>query len=117
LLPSRSGEKIWRAFGSLEGWTGHHPDYKSVRGKEKAEKCIFCGHLVASGQSPYCTQVCPSQGRVFGDLEDKNSAVSKLLAENRDSVVVLADNKGNIGKPGSGTQPNVYYIRSFSARK
>ncbi len=114
-----SGAEIAKKAGRTPPYrTMHaHPDYNSVRGKEKAEKCIFCEHLVTSGQTPYCTQVCPSQARTFGDLDDRNSAVSKLLAENRSSVVVLADNKGKTAKPGSGTQPNVFYIRSFSARK
>jgi Fe-S-cluster-containing dehydrogenase component len=94
-----------------------HPDYNSVRAIEKSEKCIFCSHLVAEGKQPYCVQACPAKTRVFGDLDDKGSEISKLLAEHGKTAVTLADNKGKLQKVGAGSRPNVFYIRSFSARK
>jgi Fe-S-cluster-containing dehydrogenase component len=83
-----------------------HPDYKSVRRKGIVEKCIFCDHRVKKGKDPYCVEACPASARVFGDLNDKNSKVSNLLKKHKSEVL----------KPEEGTDPNVYYIRSFKVK-
>lgn len=83
-----------------------HPDYEAIRRSGIVEKCIFCEHRVKKGQSPHCVEACPSQARIFGDLKDPQSNVSQLLKQY--SATVL--------KPDAGTRPNVYYIRSYSAR-
>ena len=49
---------------------------------------------------------CPSGARIYGDLEDKKSTVSKLLKKHKYFRL----------KEEAGTEPNVYYIRSFSVR-
>ncbi|MBU2008741.1 MAG: 4Fe-4S dicluster domain-containing protein [Chloroflexi bacterium] len=71
-----------------------HPETKV------ADKCTFCYHRVVKGLQPACVQVCPTQARIFGDLRDPESPVTKLLVE---SVQVL--------KPEYGTKPKVYYVR------
>lgn len=83
-----------------------HTDYKSVRRKGIVEKCIFCDHRVKNGKDPYCVESCPASARVFGDLNDKYSNVSKLLKKHKSTVL----------KPEEGTQPNVYYIRNFQVK-
>lgn len=65
-----------------------------------ADKCDFCIHRVSQGVEPSCVSTCVGGARIFGDLNDPDSEVSKLLAENR--VTVLRDEMG--------TFPNVYYI-------
>lgn len=80
-----------------------HTDYTDVRRKGIVEKCTFCEHRVKNGEMPYCVVACPASARIFGDLEDKNSEVSKLLKKYKYFVL----------KPEEGTRPNVYYIRSF----
>jgi Fe-S-cluster-containing dehydrogenase component len=85
-----------------------------VRRKGITEKCLFCEHRVMKREMPYCVVSCPSQARVFGDLEDKNSEISKLLKKYKASR--LGNNKGELLKAGeAGTKPNVYYIRNFKA--
>jgi tetrathionate reductase subunit B len=69
-------------------------------------KCTFCEHRVANGIEPSCVQACPHKARTFGDINDSNSAVSKLikefgLAKNRDKTTLL---------PQENTMPHVFYI-------
>jgi Fe-S-cluster-containing dehydrogenase component len=93
-----------------------HSDYSSVREKGKVEKCMLCDHRVSNGEQPYCVASCPANARIFGDLADPNSEPSKALRAHK--AVQLKNSKGEFLKAGEqGTKPNVYYIRSFSARK
>ena len=64
------------------------------------DKCDFCIHRVSNGLEPSCVNTCVGGARIFGDLGDPNSEVSRLIAQNR--VTVLRDEMG--------TFPNVYYI-------
>jgi len=65
-----------------------------------AEKCNFCANRLESGLEPACVVVCPTQCRVFGDLEDPASAISRLIA--REPITVR--------KPEYDTRPNIYYV-------
>ena len=65
-----------------------------------ADKCTFCQHRLEQGLEPACVHNCMGKARVFGDLNDPGSAVSKLL--NSTGVQTL--------QPELGTEPQVYYI-------
>ena len=77
-----------------------------LRRKDVVEKCTFCYHRVSNGRQPACVEVCPSLARVFGDQEDPNAPISKILATKKSFR--LQEDKG--------TKPNVHYIGKYSAR-
>ena len=65
-----------------------------------ADKCDFCLHRVTKGLEPSCVNTCQGRARIFGDLNDPNSEVAKLVAT--EPVTVL--------RQEMGTKPNVFYI-------
>ena len=68
--------------------------------KHTVEKCTMCWHRLAKGKQPACVEVCPARVRYFGDFDDPNSEVSKLIRE-REYMQLL---------PDRGTKPSVYYL-------
>jgi molybdopterin-containing oxidoreductase family iron-sulfur binding subunit len=75
-----------------------------LRYKGVVEKCTFCDHRVKRGELPYCIEACPANARIFGDLNDPNSDVSKVLGKYRSWRF----------KEELGTEPKVFYVRSFN---
>jgi tetrathionate reductase subunit B len=69
--------------------------------KKTAEKCTWCYHRVVKGMLPACVDACPTQARKFGDLNDKQSEVYKLLHEPH-VISVL--------KPDMGNKPSLHYL-------
>ena len=72
-----------------------------VRPKGVVEKCTLCVERTSKGKEPVCVEVCPAKARIFGDLDDPNSAVAKAVRE-RNGQQLLAE---------KGTKPQVYYLR------
>ncbi|WP_163340162.1 sulfate reduction electron transfer complex DsrMKJOP subunit DsrO [Desulfopila sp. IMCC35008] len=78
----------------------YNKDFPS-RMRGVVEKCNFCGERLALGQEPACVEAVKEAGAiVFGDLNDPNSEIRKVL-----------DKEHTIQrKPSLGTKPSVFYI-------
>lgn len=72
----------------------------SVRPRHVVEKCTFCVERLDRGELPACVENCPALTRSFGDLNDPNSQVSRLIHE-RGGFQLKAE---------FGTNPNIYYL-------
>ena len=68
--------------------------------KRFVEKCHWCLHRVERGMEPACVEACPSGARVFGNLNDPESKIAKLIHEQPVQVLL----------PEMGTNPQVFYI-------
>lgn len=107
-----------RSFNWLEreGPSGYQGDWGSAevarRPRGVAEKCTFCVHRIDRGleqglmpgvdraATPACVNICPVRARMFGDLNDPQSPVSRAIAENPTFRL----------REDLGTEPKVYYI-------
>ena len=91
-----------------------NPDV-SVRSVGVMEKCTFCVQRIKAAQldartdgreltdgtiKPACAQSCPATALVFGDLNDPDSAVSRLARSGRGSKLL----------DELGTKPKVTYL-------
>ena len=65
-----------------------------------AEKCNFCANRVENQLLPACVSVCPTECRIFGDLDDPTSEVAMIAQREATSV----------RKPEKQTLPKVFYI-------
>jgi phenylacetyl-CoA:acceptor oxidoreductase 27-kDa subunit len=95
-----------------------HPTHRKKA--KVVEKCTFCAHkldqAVADGKvdrigkdqayTPTCDLVCPVQARVFGDIDNPDSEVSKRIKAT--GAVQL--------KKHFGTGPQVYYVLEKGAK-
>ena len=83
----------------------HEPDFKSgynsvpERQKGVMEKCTLCKERCDDGLQPMCVECCPTSARVYGDLDDPNSEISKLITAHKAYNLL----------EGQGTRPQVYY--------
>jgi Fe-S-cluster-containing dehydrogenase component len=94
-------------YGSRSfNWRDPRPHIREIttefptRTRGVVEKCNFCEERLAKGLPPACVEACRDRGLVFGDLEDPNSEVRRILR------VRHAIRR----KPALGTQPQVYYL-------
>lgn len=85
------------------------PEYGKERGPRKkgkspqgtVRKCTFCMHRLFRGEEPACVETCIGDARYFGDLNDPESLVAKLVASSRSFVL----------QEEQGTRPRVYYLK------
>lgn len=67
-----------------------------------AEKCNFCANRIESRLEPACVTVCPTECRIFGDLDDPTSEVAQIVQ--REAV--------SVRKPEKGTKPKIFYLQA-----
>jgi len=65
---------------NYEGIVQPYEEQTQERGVNLVEKCNFCLGRVKNGEAPMCTVHCPGQCRIFGDVEDPESEISKYIA-------------------------------------
>ncbi|NJD09413.1 MAG: 4Fe-4S dicluster domain-containing protein [Gemmatimonadetes bacterium] len=66
------------------------------------DKCTFCAHRIEQGiEVTACQEVCPTRSIHFGDLNDPDSEIVRLLAR-RESYTLL---------PEAGTRPRHYFVK------
>jgi Fe-S-cluster-containing dehydrogenase component len=66
------------------------------------DKCTFCVHRIENGvPTTSCQDVCPTRSIVFGDLNDPNSEISRLLATREHYTLA----------PDAGTRPKHFFLK------
>ncbi len=70
--------------------------------KHVVDKCTFCAHRLEECRGPACVEVCPTRARIFGNLNDPSSEISRVLAKT--PVQTL--------KAGLGTHCKVFYANA-----
>lgn len=78
--------------------------YEAIKFAEFEEgtmaKCTLCAHRVDQGLEPACVVTCPTDARIFGDLEPDDGKLQKLIKER----------KGWSLLPEAKTKPSVFYL-------
>ncbi len=78
-----------------------------MREEGVVEKCTFCVHRTRKGRVTRCVEVCPNKARTFGNLNDPDSEVSKLIASERNFRLKEELNSG----------PRIWYLTSPREKK
>lgn len=76
----------------------HRRDGRNPR--NVVDKCDFCIVRVTRGLAPICVTSCTGGAMVFGDLNDRDSEVSRMFRENKTFTL----------RPEQGNAPQIYYI-------
>jgi phenylacetyl-CoA:acceptor oxidoreductase 27-kDa subunit len=115
---------VWEKENETPDDTGsrhHHKSFLDDLASQKhrigaAQKCTFCNHRMTAAKlknlepgidreaTPACVLTCPAECRIFGDLENEESPVSKYMDEakkNGRTIFVL--------RPDANTKPKVAY--------
>lgn len=67
------------------------------------DKCDFCGTDLEQGLEPACVSVCTTRVRVFGNKDDLESPISKIMADSRQTLVPVEPEK-------TPMRPNLLYV-------
>lgn len=113
--PYNARQFNWGAKATIEGVDGAYSygypaDYRKDgrlvytphRPEGVVEKCTFCAQYTSQGLEPACCTGCPANARIFGDLDDPDSEISRYIADKE--TFVLGESHG--------TRPRVLYVPS-----
>jgi len=93
-----------RSFNWVDPRTAINPATENraypTRSRGVVEKCTFCTERLQAGKMPACVEAAPKGALLFGDIEDPNSEVRKIV------TTQLTIRR----KPELGTGPSVYYL-------
>jgi len=64
------------------------------------DKCTFCSHRLEEGREPACVETCPTRVRHFGDINDRESDIYRMVTTNRVQRL----------KEEAGTDPQLHYV-------
>jgi molybdopterin-containing oxidoreductase family iron-sulfur binding subunit len=89
-------------------YPGYETPYEAFRRRNRkvkiAIKCDFCIARVRDGREPACVEACPTEARIFGDLDDPNSKIAQYLKTRVPRV------EPKTLRPEAGTKPKVLYL-------
>ncbi|MCC0007742.1 MAG: hypothetical protein H6876_06410 [Hyphomicrobiaceae bacterium] len=90
---------------------------------KKSQKCVFCFPLLEKGREPQCVKSCVGKIRIFGNLMDPESTISKLIRDPNLGVQpydpetglkavhrVISTGERRQYRPDYGTIPSVWYV-------
>ena len=97
---ARTSVKKIKGYYQDSGLTPYEQAGYGRHTERTAEKCDFCRPRVERGLEPACVANCPAEARIFGDLDDPESKVSRLVRR-QGGFQLLAE---------LGTDPSVYYL-------
>ncbi|MBI2506105.1 MAG: 4Fe-4S dicluster domain-containing protein [Candidatus Latescibacteria bacterium] len=64
-----------------------------------AEKCTFCYHRLVKRLQPACVEVCPTSARIFGEVGERSSPLTRFTRFNKIQTL----------KPHLNTESKVFY--------
>ena len=67
------------------------------------DKCDYCLTSRERGLAPACVSVCPTKARIFGDADEPDSEIAKILQS-------AAGNLVYVKAPNTDTKPSLVYI-------
>ena len=63
--------------------------------KHTADKCTLCIHRLEKGMQPACFEICPTEARIYGDLNDPQSKINSFLKNHTCMVIKPHLNTGS----------------------
>ncbi|MBS1784509.1 MAG: c-type cytochrome [Acidobacteria bacterium] len=90
---------------------GYESDFVKPRlNNNVARKCTLCAQRVDQGLEPACVVACPTTARIFGDLDDPESKISRYVEDQKD----LTDRDPFKLLPECGTKPATLYLGTMA---